>query len=291
MIALSKTKIILGLSVVFILFFPVTSVFSGKDSSGQEADIKTRGSGLIFRVAPGEKLPVKVELMNFGAGERVDVTIHYKVLDNEDGLMLHETETVAVETRASYQRDLAIPGDFPTGRYTAYSEIEYQGQKFPAMSQFQFTVERKFLGLFISDLAFYSFITLAVVAVALIFLRFARRERRKRFSPPDYSEIERRERIYYELISDMITQMRYREGDRAMQLAKEIEGLKLDEETCRVLSITKDPVEIVTLLMIKYEKNFGKKKAGFLSRKIDKKGSDKDQSLGKNIEMIRKYFD
>jgi len=277
--------------LVFLVLVLVLGLgFSASAQTRDSATIKTEGMGRVSRVAPGESLPMTVKLMNFGEGERVDVTVHYNIVDLLGHTMIHETETVAVETTASFKRDIPIPPNFPTGRYTAYSQIEYRGQKVPAKSQFQFTVENKFWGLFISDLVQYALITVIVAVLALVVTRFVVKERRKRFAPHKYSNVEKGERIYYELISDMIMQMRYREGDKAIELAQGIEGLKIDEDTGRVLEINKDPTEIITLLMIQYKKNFGKNKTDQISKKMSQKKPENKESINKNLEMINKYF-
>lgn len=280
-------------SLIFFILVPVLGagfVFAGSAQAQDSATIKTEGTRRVSRVAPGESLPMTVKLMNFGEGERVDVTVHYNVVDPLGRVMIHETETVAVETTASFKRDIPIPPNFPTGQYTAYSQIEYRGQKVPAKSQFQFTVENKFWGLFISDFIQYALITVIVAILALIATRFVVKERRKRFAPHKYSNVKKENRIYYELISDMIMQMRYREGDEAIELAQDIEGLKIEEDTGRVLEINKDPAEIITLLMIQYEKNFGRKKANQISKHMSRKKPQNKDTLNKNLEMINKYF-
>lgn len=276
--------------IVFFLFFSASGALGQGVTESDETRIETEGAGMVSRVAPGESLPMSVKLLNFGEGEKVDVTIHYKIFDKEEELMIHETETVAVETTASFERDIPIPDNFPTGRYTAYSEIEYKGQKVPAVSQFQFTVENEFWGIFISDLILYTVITLVVAVLVIIATRFVIKERKRRFAPHTYSDVKKEDRIYYELMSDMIMQMRYREGDKAVELAKEIDGLEIDEDTGRIKNISKDPAEIITLLMIQYQKNFGKKKADVVSKKVNKKAPKEDEAIDKNLEMIRKYF-
>lgn len=276
----------LGLGV----FLAASLIFSPLQSSAQNnKDFQTEGKALVSRVAPGETLPIQVKLMNFGEGEKVDVTIHYKILNPLGKLSLSEKETVAVETTASYIRKIKIPNHYPDGKYTAVTEIEYEGQKVPATSQFQFTIEKKILGVFVSQFIIYTIIGVILAVILILVGRFINRRRRSRFEAHDYSDIKKEERVFYELIGDMIMQMRYQKGKRAIELAQKIEGLVVDDESGKVLDINKDPAEIVTLLMIYYKKEFGKK-ADFLSQRIDKKSGSKDPEVNKNISMIKKYF-
>lgn len=127
-----------------------------------ESEVKTSSANLVTRVAPGELLPVSVKLVNFGGGRRVDVTIDYYILNEKGDIVLTEKETVAVETTASFIKILQIPRDIQPGQYTAESSITYQGQKVPATANYQFTVERKIAGMFVSQFLIYGVITLIV---------------------------------------------------------------------------------------------------------------------------------
>ena len=263
--------------------------FNAYAQAQNNKDFQTEGKALVSRVAPGETLPIQVKLMNFGDGEKVDVTINYKILNPLGKLVIHEKETVAVQTTASYIRDIKIPEHFSEGKYTSVTEIEYNGQKVPATSQFQFSIEKKVLGIFLSRFIVYVIIGIVLAVILILAGRFIRRRRRSRFEAHDYSKIKKEERVFYELIGDMIMQMRYQKGRRAIELAQKVEGLVVEDGTGKVLDINKDPAEIVTLLMIYYKKEFGKK-ADFLSKRIDKESGSKDPEVNKNISMIKKYF-
>ncbi|MCD4693811.1 hypothetical protein K8R62_00425, partial [bacterium] len=161
--------------------------------------------------------------------------------------------------------------------------------KVPAISQFQFTVENKVLGIFLSRFILYTIVGIFLAVIFIFIGKFINKKRKSRFEVHDYADIKKEERIFYELISDIIMQMRYQYGKRAIELAQKIEGLIVDDESGKVLDINKDPAEIVSLLMIYYKKEFGKK-ADFISKRIDKKGAGKDSEVNKNINMIKKYF-
>lgn len=140
----------------------IASWFFAVAAIAQESEVKTSSANLVTRVAPGELLPVSVKLVNFGGGRRVDVTIDYSILNEKGDVVLTEKETVAVETTASFIKILQIPQNTPPGNYTAQSSITYQGQKVPATASYQFTVERKIAGMFVSQFLIYGAITLVV---------------------------------------------------------------------------------------------------------------------------------
>ena len=97
---------------IFILCFCIISVigfiefvYAGALDL-RDAEVRTSGEGLITRVAPGEFLPFSVKLLNFGGKRRVDVTITYQIIDSEGTEVFTESETIAVETTASFVKGI-----------------------------------------------------------------------------------------------------------------------------------------------------------------------------------------
>jgi len=252
--------------------------------------VETGSGKLISKVAPGEFLPISVKLINFGAGQRVDVTIDYQILDSdEDDVVVSYSETVAVETTASFVKNIQIPFGLPPGKYIASSNIVYEGQEVPAISKFEFTVERKIAGIFLSQLILYGAITLLVGIAFAIVSRLIIKRRVSRGTLHEYQDVPKQERLFYEIISDTITQMRSHKGDEAIQIAGKIDGLIINEENGKVLKINKDPAEIVALLILQYEKTFGKK-ISFSSRESDKEAKERLRPIEENLNIIKKYF-
>ncbi len=281
-----KLPVLAGLALIILIAgygYPVLAVDS------KTAEVKTSGEGLVSRVAPGEILPISVKLINFGGGRRVDVTIDYQILDSNNVVVLTESETVAVETTASFVKNIQIPYDLPPGRYTAASDIIYEGQEVPATSEFQFTVERKIAGIFVSQLIIYGIITILVGIVFAVVSRLIIKRRRSRYTPQEYLDVPKQDRLFYEIISDIIMQMRCQIGDKALEMAGNIDGLVINKESGRVLKINKDPTELVTLLFIQYQKQTGKKMK-FLPRKTDRETKGRLRPVDKNLDIIKKYF-
>ena len=222
--------------------------------------IQTTGAGLASKVAPGEFLPLSVKLLNFGSRNKVDVTILYEITDLSGKTIYTSKETVAVETTATFVKTVQIPFETTPGRYIAKSSIAYQDQIAPATTEFPFSVERKILGLFQNDFILYGSITLLMsVLVGLVARAVGRRRRLTRSTPFDYSDIPRGERTFYEILSDTIMEMRERAGDDALDIASNIDGLKIDKATGRVLAMTENPSRIIATLVSEYEKLLGKK--------------------------------
>jgi hypothetical protein len=223
-------------------------------------ELQTGNNALATRVAPGESLPLSTRLSNFGSNERVDVTIRYEIFDAKESLVLSQSETVAVETSASYLTHVQLPATMAPGLYSARISIIYNGQKVPATATQQFTVERKIFGIFESDFILDSLILLAVALVALLVGLVVRRYRRAgQFAAQEYPDVPKDVRVYFEIVSDAIQQMRYHEGDAALDIAAKIPGLSIDAATGRVLAISADPAAVIAATVSEYEKAFGKK--------------------------------
>lgn len=232
--------------------FDVTSGFVN-------AIVDTSSAGLV-KVAPGELLPISIKLANFGGGKRVDVLLQYSIFSSAEEKIYESNETVAVETTASFVKTIQIPFGTVSGIYTATTSIIYQGQVVPATSQFPFTVERKILGIFQSDFFLYGFISIVVGVLLVLFGHALIKHRKtKRFIPFEYPDISHDQRIFYEILSDTIMEMRERVGDKALLIAANINGLKIDKETGRILDLTEHPSKIIATLVSEYEKLLGKK--------------------------------
>lgn len=285
------SKIIRIFLISFVLAFLLNNFASyalAQDSSAQQ--IKTSGEAKALRVAPGELLPISVKLLNFGGGTKVDVTINYQILDEDgDQVEVNETETVAVQTTASFIKNIQIPNDLPPGRYIATSNIVYAGQEVPATSKFEFTVENKIAGIFVSQLMLYGCLTLFIGFIFAIISRLIIKGRTSRLAVHEYSQVSKPGRIYYEMVSDMIMQMHNSVGDKAYEMADTIDGLSVDKNTGKVLNINKDPSEIVSLLLVRYQNLFGKK-LKISPRVTDKEARGNMRPVENNLNIIKKYF-
>ncbi|HUC88602.1 MAG TPA: hypothetical protein VMR49_01040 [Candidatus Paceibacterota bacterium] len=259
MIRILKTKHPLFAAHIFLLFV-LCAVFYAPANIYAAPEVQTTSAGLISKVAPGELLPISVKLLNFGNGSKVDVSISYKITDMEGKAIYSAEETVAVETTATFIKTIQIPFGTIPGQYIAESSIAYNNQVAPATAQFSFTVEKKIFGLFQSDFYLYGGILILVsIIVGVISHFWIKRRRTMRFAPEDYSDIPHGERVFYELISDTVMGMRAQVGESALDIAKQIDGLVIDEKTGRVLKLTAKPSKVVAELVSGYEKALGKK--------------------------------
>lgn len=260
------------------------------DAAGGVSADPSSGDLPVLEIAPGEFLPISVKLTNFGSKKEVSVLVNYEIQDGSGKVFFRLSETVPVENTISFVKNIQLPITLPSGEYFAFSKINYPDQTAPAISKFEFSVKRKVAGLFLDQLAIYFLVIIFVAAGFFVLSRVLIGRRAGRFTLLTYDDIPKAERFYFELISDIISHTRKRAGDRAIGLAAEIDGLVLDETDGRVLNISKDPAEIIALLILKYEKAF-KKKIKYQPRHSSREIKEKLKFLEENLAIARKYFE
>ncbi len=82
-------------------------------------DVQVRILEQFKVIDQGHEVAARVRLINFGsAGSPVDVTVHYLITDENDKVISHTTETVAVATRLSMLKTFQTVSNFPPGRYS-----------------------------------------------------------------------------------------------------------------------------------------------------------------------------
>jgi hypothetical protein len=276
----------------FLIAVSLAGLFlsSAATASAQESIFSNIAIGQsATRFAPGDSLPVAVVLSNYGAPMRIDVVINYSITNAHGIVAAATTETVAVETTSSYVRYIQIPNGIPGGIYTLTSTVTYPGQIAPATSNFRFMVEPKIFGIFVNDLVF-CLIALILLAGAAAFVGNLYAKRRiSRRAPIEYEMMPPHERIFYEITSDIIGQMRNQIGNKALAMANEIDGLSIDPNGGRVIKMAKDPSELIALLIYKYEKIIGRKITA-TPEPVGKDVSDAIRPVNQNLNIIEKYF-
>lgn len=121
-------------------------------------------------------------------------------------------------------------------------------------------IESKILGLFVSDLIFYSAILIVVLIIVIVLTYFLSRSKKQfNIDYHDYSDKPKELMIYYEILSDIIAEMRLRVGGDALKIAEDIPGLIINGDNGLVINISSEPEKIIALLIARYEKILGRK--------------------------------
>jgi len=241
------------------------------------------GSLENIRVAPGEFLSIPMTLQVMTTMPISDAAMVYQIRSN-NRILIKEIDDIktlkAVKT-------IQIPNTVAPGIYEATATFLYEEKPVANMLNFHFTVENKIAGVFVSQLMYSGvmlFLFCMVVTIAIYLFSF----RRKKAST-DYSNISEPDREYYEIISDMLTQMHDSIGDKAYKMVEGIAGLTVDKTNGRIVTISKDPSEVASVLYIKYQNVF-KKKLKIATRSHNKKTTDNALTIENNLGKFEKYF-
>lgn len=100
-------------TILLLFFILFTSMVFAQDSFNLEVEIPET----YEEVLAGENIWFTTKLLNLGNKDRMDVTLKYEILDINRQLKSSKSETVAVETQASFVGSLKVPGSLEKGLY------------------------------------------------------------------------------------------------------------------------------------------------------------------------------
>jgi len=110
----------------------------------------------------GKPVVFTAKVLNLANDKRVDITLKYYAIDSKDNIIFTKSETLAVETQASFVREIKLSPDTPFGDYTVKAEIIYNDNK-EAESQDSFKIIK-------DNKSNIEIIFIVIVIVTIIFL-------------------------------------------------------------------------------------------------------------------------
>lgn len=272
---------------MFICYTPTTP-FPANTQNGKPSMLIARiGSPTKVQAAPGEYLSIPITLELVGGQNNGDIAIQYQIRDRNGDVVLEETDTFVAATADPHTKRMLIPKQFLTGTYIGMVSILSAGQPITEPMKFPFIVEPKIIGVFVSTLAYYGWITFFVVL--LLFIGGLWIFYKKTLAVQSYTHIPESERMFYEIIGDMIRQMHELIGDKAYKIADAVVGLTIDLSTGRVLRISKDPTEMIATLLLRYQ-NIMKKDVKISVRSKGAKVMEHLTSVANTYSTFDKYF-
>jgi hypothetical protein len=99
----------------------------------------------------------------------------------------------------------------------------------------------------------------------------------------DYGHVPEKDRIFFEIVSDIIDKARGYAGIAAVILSEKTPGLKVGKDGT-VVRIERDPIETITMLLLNYERYFHKR------IKIPVRFGRRYKGVFKNLRIYEKYF-
>jgi len=247
--------------VFAFLILAIAAINSGGQvRAADDASISLTSEGNSSTYAPGEFLSFSIKLVNFGSLKRGDVGVTYQIIDKDVHEVYASSETVAVDTTASFVKRLPLPTTIKAGSYYLVTNLTYPGQDQPAVSKFSFKIENKIGNIFTSQLIIWSLMVGLIIFVIIVIAYILIRRSRSAHSPVfDYTDKPMGEMVYYEILSDMISQMRKRVGNDALAIAEDIPDLEINPKNGKIINIKKEPAKIIALLVFRFEKLTGQK--------------------------------
>ena len=115
----------------------------GVESKDLLFDISAEIPEGFLEVVPGEELLTNIEIFGIGGEGKVDVLLEYLIRGEEGNVIFSDTETISIETKASFVKISKIPLDTKKGNYLFYVKATYEGQSASASAWFK--VREKFL--------------------------------------------------------------------------------------------------------------------------------------------------
>jgi hypothetical protein len=167
--SLRRNKLFLGILIVGALALfvfatnksRINSFAISQVSSNLEVDIPSD----YKQVAAGDKIWFTTKLLNLADVGRRDVTLTYKVTDNKQNVLVSKSETVAVQTQASFVGSLEIPQNAPTGDYILSVFLNSVGESRGIETQSSFRIVKN-----ATDKKPYYYIGGGIIALVIIIL-------------------------------------------------------------------------------------------------------------------------
>ncbi|HLD97807.1 MAG TPA: hypothetical protein VI815_00615 [Candidatus Nanoarchaeia archaeon] len=91
-------------------------------------DVKIEIPKKFISVEPGDEVLATIKIFNLGEISKVDAKINYFIKDSEGRIIVSDEETIAVETQASFVKELKLPEDINLGDYIFEIETTYNNE-------------------------------------------------------------------------------------------------------------------------------------------------------------------
>lgn len=108
------------------------------ESEGILLDVRAEILDSYRVVLPGEEVLSEIRLFNLGGDSgRNDVTLEYIVRDHDNKEIVKETESLAIETQATFVKKISVPEGANAGNYVLYVRATYNGKVASASDNFE----------------------------------------------------------------------------------------------------------------------------------------------------------
>lgn len=157
-----KILTLIILFIVFSLIYLKNLGITGRALEENNNNLKIEIPKSYSEVYPGSKILFTTRLLNFENNGRRDVTLECSLLDSNDHTILKKSETLAIETQASFVGDILIPSDTKEGVYYIRVVLVESKDKISSKEPFKVVKEKE------SNMSFYSLTIISIIFLLAI---------------------------------------------------------------------------------------------------------------------------
>jgi len=106
-----KKTLFIELAIISLILFNLAS--AQENPFNLEVHIADAHKGM----QAGEDLLFTTKILNLAGQQRMDITLNYNILDSQKNTLTSKSETLAIETQASFVGNIKIPENTPEGDY------------------------------------------------------------------------------------------------------------------------------------------------------------------------------
>ena len=128
-----------------------------------------------YKVAKGDVLKTRVNLIPLGEKERLDVTLDYTIRDYTGKVYITKKETLLVEDRINFDRNFDT-GSLPLGKYVIGLELKYPGGVAPSSAHFEVVSKTPVT---FGTIVLWLIVMIIIIAIIIIIIIIYRRRKRK----------------------------------------------------------------------------------------------------------------
>lgn len=162
-----KNIYFLTLVITFLLVSIMSIMAQINEENYTATNLKIEIPSSHKNIRSGESLWFTIKVLNLANKQRMDVSLKYEILDSNKVSIITKSETVAIETQASFVKQIEIPKNSPSGKYSLYGKVTYaNGNEVFAEDSFNI-IEKKENK---SIIYFYIIISIAIIMFFMILI-------------------------------------------------------------------------------------------------------------------------
>jgi len=121
---------------------PSITFYAINENSQNNFNLEVKIAENYKSITTGENIWFTTKIMNLGGTERMDITLKYSILDEKSNIIAEKSETMAIETQASFVGNLKVPDNAEKGDYNLNVELFVNNNK-EAESYDSFKINKK----------------------------------------------------------------------------------------------------------------------------------------------------